>query len=84
MALLFFICDKGLGFRGLGLNTTPNPPKLDYIPINVTVIMITCSQVLKQQVLKDRKPIKARRTYDWQKKRKWKFMYTNNKTIEKQ
>jgi hypothetical protein len=67
----FFICDKGLGFRDLSLNTTtPNPPKLDNVPINVRVIVITRSQVSKQQVLKDKIPIKARRTYNWQKKLK--------------
>ncbi len=58
-------------FRGLGLNTTtPNPPKLDNVPINVMVIVITYSQVSKQQVLRDKIPIKARRTYDWQKEKK--------------
>jgi hypothetical protein len=34
------------------------------------VIVITHSQISKQQVLRDKKPIKARRTYDWQKEKK--------------
>jgi hypothetical protein len=46
MALLVFVCDKGLGLD----TTTPNPPKLDNVPINVMVIVITHSQVSKQQV----------------------------------
>jgi hypothetical protein len=59
------------GFRGLSLNTTtPNPPKLDNVPINVMVIVITCSQVSKQQVLRNKKPIKATRTHDWPKEKK--------------
>jgi hypothetical protein len=71
MALFFFNCDKGLRFKGLSLNTTtPNPPKLDNVPINVMVIVIIHCQVSKQQVLRDKKPIKARRTYDQQKEEK--------------
>ncbi len=72
MALFFFHLWQG--FRGLNLDTTtPNPPKLDSVLINVMVIVITRSQVLKQQVLINKKPIKTRRTYDWQKEEKMEF-----------
>jgi hypothetical protein len=37
------------------------------------VIVITHNQISKQQVLKDKKPIKATTTYDWQKEKKMEF-----------
>ncbi len=45
--------------------TTPKPPKLDNVSVNVVTAITTHSQQLEQQVLKEREPIKAKRTEDW-------------------
>ncbi len=45
--------------------TTPKPPKLDNVSVNVVTAITTHSQQLEQQVLKEREPIKAKQTEDW-------------------
>jgi hypothetical protein len=50
------------------VTTTPKPPKLDNVPINVVVIIIICNQQLEQQVLKKRKLVKIKGVRDWQQK----------------
>jgi hypothetical protein len=53
------------------VTTTPKPPKLDNVPINVVVIIIICNQQLEQQVLKKRKLVKIKGVRDWQQKERF-------------
>jgi hypothetical protein len=41
------------------------PFKFDNVPINVVAVIMTCNQVLKQQVLKEHELMKAKITIDW-------------------
>ncbi len=44
--------------------TTPKPPKIDKVPINVIAIVTTCNQQLEQHVFKEKETIKAKGVED--------------------
>ncbi len=46
--------------------TTPKPPKIDNVLVNVVAVVTTRNQQLEYQVFEKRKPVKAKKTKDWQ------------------